>query len=186
MRPLPRSFFVRPPDQVAPDLIGKLLVRLRGGREERVRIVETEAYMGENDAAAHAAAGLTRRTAILFGPPGRAYIYLIYGLHLCLNVATLPDGQAGGVLFRAAVSDAPDADPKRYSGPGRLTQALGITADLNGHDLTRHGPLYLAADGAPVGRILAGPRVGIRKAVELPYRYSLAGSRAVSAPRPRE
>jgi len=159
---------------VAPGLLGKLLVRRQGGREQRARIVETEAYLGEDDAAAHAAAGRTARTAVLFGPPGRAYVYRIYGLHWCLNVSTLPEGQAGGVLFRAA---------GELSGPGRLTRGLAVGGALNGCDLTRPGALFLADDGYRPASIAVTARVGIRKAADLPYRYYLEGEAAVSRPR---
>ena len=162
------------PTTVAPALLGKLLIRRQRGRELRARIVETEAYLGQDDAAAHAAAGLTARTAVLFGPPGRAYIYLIYGLHWCLNVSTLPEGQAGGVLLRAA---------GEWSGPGRLTRGLDIDAGLNGWDLTRPGPLFLADDGTLPASIAVTARVGIRKAAQLPYRYFIEGEAAVSRPR---
>ncbi|MGH9481260.1 MAG: DNA-3-methyladenine glycosylase [Terriglobales bacterium] len=183
-KPLPRRFFLHSPTVVAPALIGKLLIRRQGGRERRARIVETEAYLGQGDAAAHAAAGLTARTAILFGEPGRAYIYLIYGMYLCLNVSTLPAGEAGGVLFRAAEEVGGEAAAGALrgalTGPGRLTRGLGIGAALNGCDLTRRGPLYLADDGGVPPAIAVTARVGIRKAVELPYRYCWAGHAAVS------
>ena len=217
---LPADFFLPSPAVVAPALIGKLLIRRLGGHERRARIVETEAYLGTSDAAAHASHGLTRRTAILFGPPGRAYIYLSYGIHLCLNVSTCADGEAGGVLFRAAIdwrgplrgSAAPPAyaraglgtpepqtgtapslpslpsfaaggDDRALSGPGKLTRGLAITADLNGCDLTRPGPLFLAGDGAARGPIVITTRVGISKAAEQPYRYYLEGHPAVSGRR---
>lgn len=177
-RPLSRSFFLQSPAQVAPALIGKLLVRRHGSSQRCVRIVETEAYLGEDDSAAHAAAGLTPRTAVLFGDAGRAYIYLIYGIHLCLNVSTLPRGEAGGVLFRAADG----GNTSDLSGPGRLTRGLGITAALNGGDLTRPGPLFLADDGCLPPAIAVSTRVGIRKAVRLPLRFFWDGHPAVSRP----
>ena len=244
---LPADFFLPSPTVVAPALIGKLLIRRLRGHERRARIVETEAYLGTSDAAAHASHGLTRRTAILFGPPGRAYIYLSYGIHLCLNVSTCADGEAGGVLFRAAIdwrgplrgsaappayaraglgtpepqpgtndwrgplcgSAAPPAyaraglgtpepqtgaapslpsfaaggDDRALSGPGKLTRGLAITADLNGCDLTRPGPLFLADDGAARGPIVITTRVGISKAAEQPYRYYLEGHPAISGRR---
>lgn len=184
---LPPAFFLPAPTTVAPALIGKLIVRQTPRGTRRARIVETEAYLGLSDPAAHASHGLTRRTAILYGPPGRAYIYLSYGIHLCLNVSTCPDGEAGGVLFRAAIEldnaldGAPDAQALR--GPGKLTRGLEIGADLNGCDLTRPGPLYLADDGAARGPVVISVRVGIRKAVEQPYRFFLEGHPAVSGRR---
>ncbi len=168
------------PTEVAPALLGKLLIRRDARGERRARIVETEAYLGENDAAAHAAAGLTPRTAPLFGAPGHAYIFLIYGLHLCLNVSTLPEGQAGGVLFRAAALETADADPRALSGPGRLTRGLDIGMEFNRHDLTRPGALVLADDGWRPARIAATPRLGITRARELPYRYLIVDHPAVS------
>ena len=143
LRPLDRTFFSRDPRRVARELLGKVLVR----REERgpeltARIVEVEAYLGERDPAAHAAAGKTLRNAVLFGPPGHAYIYFIYGNHYCLNVSCEPEGRAGSVLFRAlepltgieemARSRGIEVrSPKDWrnltSGPGRLCQAFRIT-----------------------------------------------------------
>jgi DNA-3-methyladenine glycosylase len=181
--PLPAAFFLPNPTVVAPALIGKWIVRREHGRERRARIVETEAYLGLTDPAAHASHGLTRRTAILYGPPGRAYIYLSYGIHLCLNVSTCRDGEAGGVLFRAAVEWEGGGDPRALRGPGKLTRGLEIGADLNGCDLTRPGPLFLADDGAARGPIIVSARVGVSKAAEQPYRYYLEGERAVSGKR---
>ena len=178
-RPLPRRFFLPSPEVVAPALLGKLLVRRRGGDEVRARIVETEAYLGRGDAAAHAARGLTPRTAVLFGEPGRAYIYLAYGLHWCLNVSTLPAGEAGGVLLRAAAMDG----GLNLSGPGRLTRQLGIGASFNHCDLTRPGALFFADDGWRPEAIAVSARIGITQAAELPYRYFLEGHAAVSGRR---
>lgn len=192
-RPLPRRFFNRSPVLVAQDLLGQLLVRALPEGLVCARIVEVEAYLGENDPAAHAARGLTPRNAVLFGPPGRAYVYFSYGLHYCLNVATLPAGRAGGVLLRAlelwhapralavAVAQrAPATNPVRLlSGPGRLTRALAIDGQWNGHDLTVRGALYLAA-GARPERIVATPRIGISKAADLPLRFYVWGSPAIS------
>ncbi|MGH9479830.1 MAG: DNA-3-methyladenine glycosylase, partial [Terriglobales bacterium] len=139
------------------------------------------AYTGALDPAAHAFRGLTPRTAVLYGEPGHAYVYFIYGMHWCLNVSTRPAGQAGGVLFRAAqiVGEA----PAPLSGPGRLTRALAITGALNGCDLTRPGPLFLADDGCTPRSIAVTTRVGIRHARHLPYRFFVEGARAVTAPR---
>src|SRR5512146_851158 len=141
-RPLLRRFFDRDPREVARDLLGKLLIRNEAGQVLAGRVVETEAYMGAGDAAAHSAAGLTKRNAVLFGPPGYAYVYFIYGNHYCLNVSCLPDGEAGGVLFRAlepiagieemaANRDLELANEPRMtqlrmltSGPGRMAEAL--------------------------------------------------------------
>ncbi|MGH9520115.1 MAG: DNA-3-methyladenine glycosylase [Terriglobales bacterium] len=173
-RPLPRRFFTRPPEIVAPDLIGHWIMRRRGSRESRAQIVETEAYLGVNDPAAHARHGLTRRNAVLFGEPGHAYIYQIYGMHLCLNVSAHVPGVAGGVLFRAAGD---------FSGPGRLTRGLAIAMPLNGCDLTAHGPLFLARGDLGAACIAVTPRVGIRNGREFPLRFYWEGHPAVTRPR---
>lgn len=185
-RPLPRRFFNRSPEVVARALLGQWLVRRRGRTTTRARIVETEAYLGTEDAAAHSARGRTARNAVLFGPPGHAYIYLSYGIHWCLNVSTLPAGRAGCVLLRA-LEPWPGArgDPRRFSGPGKLTRALDVDRRLNGRDLTRPGPLFLAR-GAPPAEVIVTPRVGITRSPYLPLRFYVAGSPAVSGPkRPR-
>src|SRR3989475_6434469 len=154
-QPLPREFYARDPREVSRDLVGKVLVRREGRKLLGGRIVEVETYLGDDDPAAHAAAGKTLRNAVLFGPPGHSYVYFIYGNHFCFNVSCLPDGEAGGVLFRAlepveGIEDMAEARGvpldresgksdlrKLTSGPGRLAQALGITRERdNGKDLT--------------------------------------------------
>lgn len=188
-RPLPPAFFLPAPERVAAALIGKLLVRTQGRRVQYLRIVETEAYGGADDEAAHAWHGLTPRTAVLFGPPGHAYIYLSYGMHWCLNVSTRPAGRAGGVLLRALepvgqAGRAEGGEPERaLSGPGRLTRALAITHALNGLDLTRSGPLYLADDGFRPKRVAVTARIGISRARSRPSRFYLPDSRCVSGRR---
>jgi DNA-3-methyladenine glycosylase len=196
-RPLSRAFFNRQPEAVAPQLLGKLLVRRIHGEILAGRIVETEAYLGENDAAAHAASGQTPRNAVLFGPPGFAYVYRIYGIHYCLNVSCLPAGNAGCVLFRAlepvlgvtqmrrnrGLSDGGDLRAIG-SGPGRLCAALQITRETcNGLDMTAVGELTLCEDGYAGDSVTCSRRVGIRKDVHLPLRFSLAGNRCVSTRR---
>ena len=211
LRQLPREFYNRDPRIVARDLIGKVLMRRNGRKLLTGRVVEVEAYLGTNDPAAHSAAGRTTRNYILFGPPGLAYVYFIYGNHWCFNVSCLPDGQAGGVLFRAlepidgveAMAAARDIsiqhsrDLRRLtSGPGRMAEAFGITRERdNAKDLTApRSDLWLADDGFPVQKILTTPRIGITKAAERPLRYVLAGNEFVSrkqkgmwrgSPRPR-
>jgi DNA-3-methyladenine glycosylase len=195
-RPLPRRFFDSPPEQVARALLGKILVRRNAAERLAGRIVETEAYLGEQDAAAHAASGCTARNAVLYGPPGHAYVYSIYGLHYCLNVSCLPDGVPGCVLLRAlepleGLSEmrrnrglSASADPRHLaSGPGKLCLALGITRTAdNGLDLTRADiPLGLVDDGFECGEVRVTPRIGIRKATDLPLRFFLAGHACVSA-----
>ena len=195
-RLLPRSFFDAPPEQVARALLGKILVRHVAGQRLAGRIVETEAYLGEHDPAAHAASGRTARNAVLYGPPGHAYVYNIYGLHQCLNVSCLPDGTPGCVLLRA-LEPLEGIRRMRHnrglemsagihqvaSGPGKLCQALGITrAAENGIDLTRVGsPLGLYKDDFQCDGITVAPRVGIRKAADLPLRFFLTGHACVSA-----
>lgn len=170
---------------VARGLLGKLLARRLDGEWLTGRIVETEAYFGQDDPAAHAYAGKTERNAVLFGPPGHAYVYFIYGMHWCLNVSCEPDGQPGGVLFRGIEPLTGLETMARLrgtanrkllaSGPGRLCQAMGITrAGQNGADVTdRDSDLQIWDDGYEPGRVRVTPRIGISKAVERPHRYLL-------------
>jgi len=161
------------------------------------RIVEVEAYLGERDPAAHAAAGKTLRNAVIFGPPGYAYVYFIYGNHFCLNVSCEREGLAGCVLFRAlepitGIEEMARArgielhGPKDWrkltSGPGRLCEAFGITRVRdNGMDLTAGaGSLWIGDDGYSARGIVATPRIGIVKAADKPLRYLLGGNRFVS------
>ena len=160
--------------EVARDLLGKVI---RHGAAS-ARIVETEAYLGTNDAAAHSARGPTPRTTVIFGPPGRAYVYLIYGMHYCLNVVAEPEGVAGCVLIRAVEPVAGVIDLS--NGPGKLTRALGITLEHYGADLTR-GPLTIHAPaGAEQFDIVTSPRIGINKAADLPLRFFIRGNSFVS------
>jgi DNA-3-methyladenine glycosylase len=192
---VPRPFYIHPPDQVAQALLGKILVRRCEGEWLSGRIVEVEAYFGLGDEAAHAFAGKTRRNAVLFGPPGFAYVYFIYGMHYCLNISCEPDGQAGCVLLRALEpleglatmgrmrGVEPGSNPRLLaSGPGRLCQALGITRDMhNGVDVTHsHSGLHVEDDGFVADGIAVLPRVGIRKAVDRPLRFALEGNSFVS------
>jgi DNA-3-methyladenine glycosylase len=198
--PLAREFYDRDPRRVSRELLGKVLVRRERKQLRTARIVEVEAYLGENDPAAHSFAGRTPRNAVLFGPPGYAYVYFIYGNHYCLNVSCLPDGVAGGILFRAVepllgIDEmarsrdlsivAPRDLRKLTSGPGRLAEAFGITRERdNGKDLTStRSDLFIADDGYRVGRILTTPRIGISKAAGLPLRYVIAGNEFVSGPK---
>ena len=194
---LPREFYNRDPRRVSRQLLGKMLVRRQAKALLTARIVEVEAYLGENDPAAHSSAGRTARNAVLFGPPGFAYVYFIYGNHYCLNVSCLPDGVAGGVLFRAGEPISGLAEMARSrgmslhghrdlryltSGPGRLAEAFGITRQRdNGKDLADpESDLSIMDDGYRVPRVLTTMRIGITKAVELPLRYVIAGNRFVS------
>ena len=182
---------------MARELLGKVLVRGGGKLRLAARIVEVEAYLGKSDPASHSAAGNTARTAVLFGPPGYAYVYFIYGNHYCLNVSCEREGRAGGVLFRAveplqgieAMARARDIElqgprdlPRLTSGPGRMAEAFGITrARDNGCDLTSPGSgLWIGDDGFRARNIRITPRIGISKAVERPLRYILAGNAFVS------
>ncbi len=192
--PLPRDFFLGPPERVARSLLGKLLIRRPEAPDDETtigRIVEVEAYLGASDPAAHAFAGKTARNAVLFGPPGHAYVYFIYGMYFCLNVACQPAGKAGCVLIRALqpISGFPTMARRRNlpanthprllaSGPGRLCQAFAITrAEHNGLDLTQAASvLTLAQDGFSSRRIDATPRIGIRHAAERPLRFTLRGN----------
>jgi DNA-3-methyladenine glycosylase len=171
---LDRSFYERPTVAVARDLLGKVLVHEKAAG----RIVEVEAYLGLDDRAAHAFRGLTPRTKVLFGPPGHAYVYLIYGMYECLNLVTEPEGLPGCVLIRALEPLAGIERPA--SGPGKLTMALGIDRRHNGADVTR-GPLTvrrLPSEAAV--EIIVTPRIGIRQDVDRPLRFLIAGSRFVS------
>ena len=200
---LPREFYNRDARTVAKELLGKLLVRRYRGSTLAGRIVENEAYLGENDPAAHAAAGRTPRNEVIFGPPGHAYIYFIYGNHYCLNVSCQPEGEAGCVLIRALepVSGIdrmirlrgmrfrlPPSRPAELrlltSGPGRLCQALAITrARDNGKDVTSSSDLFIADDEFFPGKIVRTPRIGITKAADEKLRYVISGNPYVSGKR---
>lgn len=195
MRPLSRRFFNRDSREVARDLLGKILIRRQGEHILAGRVVETEAYMGLADPAAHSAAGETARNAVLFGLPGHAYVYLIYGFHYCLNVSCMPKGAAGCVLFRSLEPIAGLHEMSRYrhielspeprltqlrsltSGPGRLAQALAISRTRdNGKDMTNPelSDLWMADDGWTPRRIVVTPRVGITKAKDELLRYVIS------------
>lgn len=202
IRPLPRTFFARDPRRVARSLLGKVLVRTLDGARLTGRIVEVEAYLGQDDPASHSFAGKTLRNAVLFGPPGYAYIYFIYGNHYCLNLSCEPEGKAGGVLFRAVepISGidemaqargieirSPKDLPKLTSGPGRLSEAFRITRPRdNGCDMTSaDSPIWIGEDGYRARGIQMTPRIGITKAADDPLRYILGGNRFVSGKTPR-
>jgi DNA-3-methyladenine glycosylase len=184
-RILRRDFYNRPAIEVAHDLLGRVIVH----GETAGRIVETEAYLGVNDLAAHSARGLTPRTRVIFGPPGHAYVYFIYGMHECLNLVAEPKGQAGCVLIRAlepiAGLDVMRARRGRdnvrdlCSGPGKLTQAMDITRKLNGVDVTR-GALAVHEGTGETFEIQTTPRIGIRHCADWPLRFLIAGNRFVS------
>jgi DNA-3-methyladenine glycosylase len=185
--PLPRSFYARDAISVARELLGTILVH----GSTSGRIVETEAYLGIDDGAAHTARGITPRTSVIFGPPGHAYVYLIYGMYECLNLVTEPAGIAGCVLIRALEPIGGLATMQRRrpaahrpedvaNGPGKLTLALGITRRDNGADVTQ-GPITVhpRTEHSPI-EIAISPRIGISKAADLPLRFFIKGNRFVS------
>lgn len=182
---LPRDFYNRPTIEVARDLLGKTLRHL----DTAGVIVETEAYLGEDDLAAHASRGITDRTRVIFGPPGHAYVYFIYGMYECLNIIAEPNGRAGCVLIRALEPTEGIATMRRRrpgarrdsdlaSGPGKLTLAMGITRRLNGTDVTKE-PLTLH-DGPAPARVVTTPRIGITRCADWPLRFYIAGNLFVS------
>jgi DNA-3-methyladenine glycosylase len=177
---LKRRFYNRPTVEVARDLLGKVLVH----GSTAGRIVEVEAYLGDKDQAAHAFRGLTNRTRVLFGPPGHAYVYLIYGMYECLNLVAEPEGSPGCVLVRA-IEPISGLDVMRErrptacrpedlaSGPGKLTLAMGITRDHYGADVTR-GPLTVRRlRDEPRFEIETTPRIGIRHCADWPLRFAI-------------
>jgi len=159
MKKLPRSFYEADTVTVARELLGKHLVRIAAGEERIGRIVEVEAYLGEQDLAAHSSKGLTARTRVMFGPPGHAYVYFIYGIHYCMNVVTEPEGHASAVLIRA-IEPVKNIEG-RTQGPGLVCQAMRIDKSLNGHDLLSDD--FFIADPGITGRlpIVKRPRVGV-------------------------
>jgi len=197
---LRRAFFNRDPRIVSRELLGKLIVRREGRKQLAGRIVEVEAYLGAGDLAAHAAAGHTARNAVLWGPPGHAYVYFIYGVHYCLNISCLPAGDAGCVLIRALepvsglfemaqARELANLDltsmrdlRKLSSGPGKLCEALGITRprDNDKDMLSPKSDLQVMSDGFRVDEVSVTPRIGITKSAELPLRYVIAGNAFVS------
>jgi DNA-3-methyladenine glycosylase len=177
-----RDGLAQPPEAAARSLLGLLLIR-RGRPARAVRIVETEAYLGQDDPAAHAFRGQTPRNRPLWGPPGTLYVYFIYGMHHCLNIAVDREGVAGCVLIRAA-EPLPGSSIEEGScrGPGRLCRTLAIDTRMSGLDLFAPGaPLSLRL-GRPPARVGVSPRVGIRHAAERPLRFFDVDSTAVSAP----
>ncbi len=179
LEPLARTWFERDAPVVAPDLLNKLLVVSIDGVRCSGRIIETEAYMSD-DAASHTFTGETQRNAVMFGPAGHLYVYLSYGIHQCANVVTGAAGDGQAVLLRAVHPvdglelmrvrrERPD--PELANGPGKLTQALGIGADHDGLDLLS-SQISIVDDGVcPPSTPLIGPRVGITKAVQTPWRF---------------
>jgi DNA-3-methyladenine glycosylase len=159
MRKLPRSFYDRDTVTVAMELLGKRLVHVSGGVERIGAIVEVEAYLGPHDLAAHSSRGLTQRTKVMFGPPGHAYVYLVYGMYHCMNVVTEREGHASAVLLRA-IEPVTNVDG-RTQGPGRLCRSMHIDRRLNAHDLTSDDFYIADVPGAEPPRIVKRPRVGV-------------------------
>ena len=159
MRRLGRAFYARDTVVVAQGLLGTFLIHKQRGVERIGRIVEVEAYLGPHDLAAHSARGQTARTRVMFGPPGHAYVYLIYGMYCCMNVVTEPAGHASAVLLRAL---EPVQNVRwRTQGPGLLCNAMGIDLRLNAHDLTSD-KLYIASQSSSEPfRIVKRPRIGV-------------------------
>lgn len=182
---LPRDFYNRSALVVARELLGKTLVHHVEGERRAARIVETEAYVGEHDLACHAAKGRTKRTDVLYGPPGHAYVYFIYGMYYCFNVVTLPEGVAAAVLVRGVEPLEGISPAHTTSGPGKLCRAMGITLAENRLDLLGERIFLEDAPPVPRGRILKGPRIGVDYAGEWaqrPYRFWVKDSPGVSKP----
>lgn len=199
-QPLPRTFYERPTEKVARDLLGALVCRKTGEGLTVGRVVETEAYGGPEDRASHARAGRTRRTTPMFGEVGHAYVYLIYGMHECLNVVAYSEADAGAVLLRALEpvvrvdlmrsrrGRPEDQEARLCAGPARLCQAMAVDRSLNGHDMTTGEGLWLAAppEDGRFAEIAEGARLGVDYATDgwaaRPWRFWLAGHPSVSRP----
>ncbi|MEW5994029.1 MAG: DNA-3-methyladenine glycosylase [Candidatus Zixiibacteriota bacterium] len=189
---LPRSFYARPTLEIAPDLLGKHLVYNSPQGRLSARLVEVEAYIGDNDPASHSYRGPTRRNAVMFGPPGYSYVYFVYGMYFCLNFVTEAAGTGAAVLIRAAEPDEGMEIMKRYSprnahtsllsGPGKICRAFGLTREHNGLDLTGDR-LYVEDRYVTVDRITQTTRVGVKAGAGLPWRFYDSDSEAVTKPR---
>lgn len=183
MKPLPREFYDRDTVRVATDLLGKRLVHRSGGVERIGAIVEVEAYLGPHDLAAHSSRGRTERTRVMFGPPGHAYVYLVYGMHCCMNVVTEKEGHASAVLLRAIEPVRNVEGPT--GGPGRLCRAMDIDRRLNARDLC--GDDFFLADAPATERfaIVRRPRIGVEYAgrwARRLLRFYIRGNPFVSKP----
>ncbi len=200
LEPLPREFYERDTESVARALLGAWLLRATADGLAGGPIVETEAYLGPGDQASHARAGKTPRTTHMFGQAGHAYVYLVYGMHECLNVVAYANREAGAVLIRAVEprvgldlirtrrGRSNDPTDRLAAGPGRLTQALAVTRAFDGHDLTTGLELWVAAgESVPDADVECGPRIGVDYAgpawADKPLRFWIAGSSSVSKPR---
>jgi DNA-3-methyladenine glycosylase len=188
--PLPRAFFDRLAEEVAPDLLGCVLSRSTPEGVVSVRLTEVEAYAGPRDPASHAYRGLTKRNAVMFGPPGHAYVYFTYGMHFCVNLVCMGPGTAAAVLLRAgeivegrelAAGRRPRSAVRDLArGPARLCQALAIDRALSGTDVcSPSGPLRLLS-GSPASGFRTGPRTGVSTAKDVPWRFWIDGDPSVS------
>lgn len=180
MKKLPREFYNRDTITVAKELLGNYLVHCKNGLNRIGKIVEVEAYLGQHDLAAHSAKGITTRTKIMFGPPGYAYIYLIYGIHYCMNVVTEEEGHGSAVLLRALepISNI----SLRTQGPGLLCRAMEINKELNGHDLVSND-FYIAPNKDRSFSILEKPRIGVSYAKDWAnklLRFYIKGNQYIS------
>jgi DNA-3-methyladenine glycosylase len=183
LRQLPRAFYDRDTVLVARELLGTYLVHVSDGVRRIGRIVEAEAYLGPHDLAAHSARGRTERTKVMFGPPGHAYVYLIYGMYHCMNVVTQPEGVAAAVLLRAL--EPVQNVEGRTQGPGLLCRALRIDRRLNGHDLLSDDFFIAAGEELQGFRIVKRPRIGVEYAgrwARRLLRFYLQGNPFVSQP----
>lgn len=189
--PTPRAFFDRLPEEVAPDLLGRVLVRSTPEGDVAVRLSEVEAYAGPRDPASHAYRGRTERTAVMFGPPGHAYVYFTYGMHFCMNLVCLGEGTAAAVLLRAGeIVEGLDLARRRRPrssvrdlarGPARLCEALAIDRALYGADVCDpDGPLRLLPGAPPEDPVRTGPRTGVTGAKDVPWRFWIDGDPSVS------
>nr|WP_312887020.1 DNA-3-methyladenine glycosylase [Actinocrinis puniceicyclus] len=194
--PLPRGFFDRPVLEVAPDLLGRLVVHRTADGDVTARLTEVEAYDGPNDPGSHAYRGRSKRNGTMFGPPGHVYVYFTYGMHHCMNLVCGPPGLPTGVLLRAAeITDgvhlarkrrlAAKSDRELARGPARLVEALAVSRGDDGADVCGDGPLTVHhGTPPPPGLICRGPRVGLRGAADFPWRFWIDGEPTVSVYRP--
>jgi len=191
---LERVFFERYTPRVARELLGKNLVRQYDGNVLSGRIVETEAYRGAEDPASHAYRGITKRNAVMFGEPGRAYVYFTYGNHYCLNLTTEKTDVAGAVLIRALepadgieqmmINRGLDSAAQLTNGPGKLTKAMRIDLDLNGEDVVTSPRLYVTRSETGRLGVSSSSRIGITRGVEFRWRFYISGNPNVSKARP--
>jgi DNA-3-methyladenine glycosylase len=183
---LPRGFYARSTLLVARELLGKIVALETAGSLKTARIVEVEAYLGARDPASHAYRGLTPRTAPMFGPPGRSYVYFVYGMYHCLNVVTESDGVAGAVLLRGAepLDGFDQVEPRALAGPGKLARTFGLTTTHTNLDLVRSPLSIRDAPAIPSSRVVRSARVGLNEHATTgkPWRFYVRGSAGVSRP----